>query len=138
MPIKIAAARNAKTKSLYIRGSHLGVAVDKSCRTDRRSVARALLKRYEAAIECGEYPPKEAAPDREQPTFLSAAISYMETRHRTKYVVKLIKHFGGTPLTEVDQASIDAAAVAIHQHAGPGTRNACVTSAYRMQTAALS
>ena len=58
MPLKIIAARNAKTKNLYIRGSYLGVAVDKSCRTDERSVARTILKRLEGEIERGEYPPK--------------------------------------------------------------------------------
>jgi integrase len=126
VPLKIIAARNAKTKNLYIRGSYLGVTVDASCRTDRRSVAHAMLKRLEGAIERGEYPPKEAAVSSEQPTFLSAAVAYMESGHRRKYVAKLIKHFGDTPLSEIDQAAVDAAAVAIHPHAGPGTRNACV------------
>lgn len=126
MPLKIVQARNAKTKNLYIRGSYLGVAVDQSCRTDRRSVANARLKRLEGEIERGEYPPKEAAAGREQLTFLGAAVAYMETGHRRKYVAKLIKHFGETPLAEIDQTAIDAAAVAIHPHAGPGTRNACV------------
>src|SRR5262249_60945138 len=41
MPLKIVADRNKKTKNLYIRASYLGIAVDKSCRTDRRS-ARPL------------------------------------------------------------------------------------------------
>ena len=40
MPLKIIPPRNSKTKNLYIRGTYLGRAVDKSCGTDRRSVAR--------------------------------------------------------------------------------------------------
>lgn len=50
----------------------------------------------------------------------------MKAGRRTRYVAKLIKHFGATPLLEIDQAAIDAAAIAIHPNAGPGTRNACV------------
>ena len=126
MPLKIIEGRNAKTKNLYIRGSHLGIAVDASCRTDRRSVARTFLKRLEEAIERGEYPPKEATVSGEQHTFLSAAVAYMEAGHRRKYVAKLIKHFGDTPLSAIDQAAIDAAAVAICPSTTGGTRNACV------------
>jgi integrase len=126
MPLKIVAARNKKTKSLYIRGSYLGVAVDKSCRTDRRSVARELLKRLEGAIERGEYPPRELPRNEAEPTFLSAALAYMEAGKRTRYVASLIKHFGETPLSEINQEAIDQTAVAICPNAGPGTRNAAV------------
>lgn len=126
MPLKIIPPRNKKTKNLYIRGTYLGIAVDKSCGTDKRSVARAQIKKLIEAIERGEYPPREAPPHSEQPTFLSAAIQYLETGHRRRYVAKLIKHFGETPLSEIDQAAIDAAAIELHPHAGPGTRNAAV------------
>lgn len=126
MPLKIVRSRNPKTTNLYIRGTYLGIAIDKSCRTDRRSVARIVLKRYEEAIERGEYPPKEAAVSGEQPTFLSAAIAYMETGHRVKYVAKLIKHFRDTPLSEIDQQAIDEAATALYPNTTGGTRNACV------------
>ena len=127
MPLKIIPPRNTKTKSLYIRGTYLGVSVDKSCGTDRRSVARAQLKKLTEAIERGEeYPAREAAPRSKQPTFLSAAIRYLETGHRPRYVAKLIKHFGETALSEIDQDAIDAAAIELHPHAGPGTRNASV------------
>jgi len=127
MPIKIIESRNAKTKNLYLRGSYLGVSVDQSCRTNRRSVARALRKRLEESIERGEYPPRETKADAgEQPTFLSAALKYLESGRRRRYVAKLIKHFGEKPLSEIDQAAVDAAAVALHPNAGPGTRNAAV------------
>jgi hypothetical protein len=58
MPLKIIGARNSKTQNLYVRGSYLGVAVDKSCRTNKQPVANAILKRIEGQIERGEYPPK--------------------------------------------------------------------------------
>jgi integrase len=75
MPLKIIGPRNSKTKNLYIRGSYLGIAVDKSCGTDKRSVAQSILKRIEREIELGEYQKeKTVAPN--APTFLSAAIAY--------------------------------------------------------------
>jgi integrase len=125
MPLKIIPPRNTKTKNLYIRGTYLRVAVDKSCGTDKQSVARGILKRIEGEIERGEYQkPIEAGGS--GPTFLSAAIAYLEAGRRKRYVAKLINHFGETPLDQIDQDAIDAAAVALHPNAGPGQRNAAV------------
>lgn len=90
MPLKVIPPRNKKTRNLYIRGTYLGIAVDKSCGTDRRSIARTQLKKLTEAIERGEYPPREAPPRSKQPTFLSAAIQYLETGHRRRYVANLI------------------------------------------------
>ena len=50
----------------------------------------------------------------------------MEAGRRTRYVARLIKHFGATPLIEIDQAAIDRAAIELFPLATPGTRNACV------------
>lgn len=126
MPIKIIPPRNKKTKNLYFRGSYLGVAVDRSSGTSKRSVALRLLRDLEERIERREYPAREDQAGGEQPTFLSAALAYVKAGRRKRYVARLIKHFGATPLTEIDQAAVEAAAVAIHPHAGPGTRNSCV------------
>ena len=57
---------------------------------------------------------------------MSAAIAYMEAGRRKRYVAKLIKHFGETPLDQIDQAAIDQAAIALHPNAGNATRNAAV------------
>ena len=90
--------------------------MDKSSGTDKRSVAKAILKRIEREIELGEY--RKAKTRASAPTFLSAAIAYLEAGRRKRYVAKLIKHFGETPLDQIDQAAIDAAAVALHPNAG--------------------
>ena len=42
MPIKLVATRNKKTQNIYIRGTYLGVKVDQSSGTPKRSVARRL------------------------------------------------------------------------------------------------
>jgi integrase len=126
MPLKLIPPRNSKTQNLYIRGSYLGVAVDKSSGTDKRSIARLVLRRLEEQIERGEYPPREAAPRTNETTFLSAAIAYMEAGHSKRFVAPLIKHFGETPLSEIDQAAIDAAAIALYRGVTPATRNRLV------------
>jgi integrase len=125
MPLKLVAPRTGKSPNFTIRGSYLGVAVNKSCGTDKRSVARAILAKLERAIESGEYPPKQVATSGER-TFLRAAVEYMEAGRRARYVARLIKHFGATPLAEIDQAAIDAAAIELFPNATPGTRNTCV------------
>jgi integrase len=122
VPLKISVTRKSQSKNLYIRGTYLGVAVDQSSRTDKRSVAATILKRIEREIELGEF--RKSKPTTQ--TFLSAAITYMEAGRRKRYVAKLIKHFGETPLDQIDQAAIDAAAIALHPNAGNATRNAAV------------
>lgn len=128
MPLKLRPPRPGKTPCWSIRGSYLGVRItDKSCGTHRRHVALAQLRKLEAAIECGEYPETAPPPGEQQrPTFLTAAVAYMEAGRRPRYVAKLIKYFGDTPLDEIDQAAIDQAAIALYPDVQGSTRNACV------------
>jgi integrase len=129
MPLKLIPPRKGKSPNFTIRGTHLRVYVDKSSGTAKRSVARSIRDELERKIEAGEYPPKqEAAPNRsEQPaTFLTAAVAYLEAGKRRRYVSRLIKHFGETPLDQIDQAAIDGAAVAICPNTTAGARNAAV------------
>jgi integrase len=125
MPLRIVEGRNKKTKNLYIRGSYLGIPVDQSCRTDRRSLAKTILKRIENEIERGDYG-KKADRHRGEPTFLSAAIAYMESGHPSRYVAPLIRHFGDVALSEIDQRAIDEAAVAIKPNGTPMNRTVAV------------
>jgi integrase len=126
MPLKLQAPRQGKSPNWTIRGTYLKVRVDQSSGTHRRPVALAELRKIEAAIERGEYPAPRPQAGEQQPTFLSAAVAYMEAGRRRRYVAKLIKYFGDTPLTKIDQAAIDAAAITICPNVKPATRNTCV------------
>jgi integrase len=127
MPLKLIPPRPEKSPNWTIRGTHLKVYVDKSSGTPRRSLARQIRDKLERAIEAGEYPTREVPPRVDRPTFLSAAVSYLEAGKRRRYVAKLIKHFGETPIEEVDQAAIDKAALTVcRPGTGPGGRNAAV------------
>jgi integrase len=124
MPLKLVPPRQGKSPNWSIRGTYLGIAVDRSSGTHRRSVALRTLRKLELAIEGGEYPepPKAKA----AATFLSAAVAYLRAGRRRRYVAALIQHFGETPLSAIDQAAIDAAAIALHPNAAPVTRNTAV------------
>ena len=113
MPLRLKAPRKGKSPNWSIRGTYLRIKVDRSAGTHRRSVAATQLKRLEGQIERGEYPPAKAGAGREQPTFLTAALAYMKAGRSRRNVARLLRHFGETPLNEIDQAAIDEAAVAI-------------------------
>lgn len=115
MPLKLVPPRTSKSPNWRIRGTYLGVYVDKSCGTHERSVARTSLKDLKGRIERGEYPPREPEVRPPAPTFLDAAIAYLEAGRSSRYVARLVQHFGETP-----------AAVALHPNATPATRNTCV------------
>ena len=125
MPLKLVPPRKGKSQNFTIRGSYLGIPVNKSSGAHKRSVALGVQRKLELAIESGEYPPKEVAACRGK-TFLTAAVGYLEAGRRPRYVSRLIKHFGETPLDQIDQAAIDEAAVTLHPLASPATRNVSV------------
>jgi len=126
MPLKLIPPRKGKSPNFTIRGTHLGVYVDQSSRTDKRSVANKIKDNLERDIGRGEYPPREVVAGPKVATFLSAAVNYMDTNHSPRYVNRLIHHFGETPLSEIDQEAIDNAALVLHPHVTPCTRNRCV------------
>jgi integrase len=128
VPLKLRPPRAGKTPNFEIRGSHRKFPVEVSSGTHKRSIALKELKRIEECIdEHGQYPAPETKPHTGEPTFLSAAVAYMQSGGRRKYVSPLIKHFGERPLREIDQAAIDAAPTAIYPHVtNPATINGYV------------
>lgn len=126
MPIKLVLPRKGKSPNWTMRGTHLRVYVDESCRTAKRSVARQIRDQREQAIERGEWPPRQAVARPDLTTFIGAAVNYIETGHRKRYVGRLIRHFGETPVAEIDQGAIDHAAIVLYPNVQPATRNTCV------------
>jgi integrase len=113
-----------KSPNWSIRGTYLGVAVERSTGTAKKAVAEQQRKKLEGQIERGEYPPKAKQGD--APTFLSAAVAYMKAGRSRRYVGKLIEYFKDTPLEAIDQGAIDQAAVEIYPNVTPATRNVAV------------
>lgn len=127
MPLKLIPPRKGKSPNWTIRGAYLGIRINKSSGANKRPVALTVMRGIERAIEAGEYAPR-TAPGKGERTFLTAAVAYMEAGRSSRYVSRLIKHFAGKTLPEIDQTAIDEAAVALFPTGTPGTRNAgCYT-----------
>ena len=117
MPLKLVPPRPGKTPYWSVRGTHLGIYVDKSTGLAAKGKAQKLLNAWRDDIERQRYSrPGEA-------TFLTAAVAYMEAGGERIYMKPLLNHFGETPLRKIDQAAIDTAAMALYPHASPATRN---------------
>ena len=117
MPLKLEAPVKGRTPNWRIRGTHGGVRIDESARTGDRRVAQKLLERIKAGIDSGRV---SAAP---RLTFAGAAISYLQAGHGGQYLDKIIRRLGETAAADIDQATLDAAAVALYPRASPATRN---------------
>jgi integrase len=127
MPLTIRPPRVGKTPNYEIRGTYLGIRVEVSSGSNKRSIALKQLRKIEQCIEeHGQYPAAKAKPRAGEPTFLSAAIGYMQAGGRRKYLSPLIKEFGETPLSLMDQATIDDAAVRLFPNVSPATRNSYI------------
>lgn len=121
MPLKLVPPREGKSPNWSIRGSYLGVSVDRSTGTPRKALADKQLKLLEGKIERGEFPEKAAAPVGK--TFIAAAVSYMRAGGERENMGRLIGHFKETPISEIGQDEIDDAALILYPIATPATRN---------------
>lgn len=126
MPLKLVPPREGKSQNWTIRGSYLGVDVDESSGTHKRSVAQQALRKVESDIERASFEAKDAPTAAPGPTFVSAAVAYMEAGRRRRHVAKLIKYFGATPVSEITQQAIDKAAIDLFPNVAPASRNAYV------------
>lgn len=122
MPLYLRAPRPGKSPNFEIRGTYLGVKIERSAGTAERKVAVKVLAKLKDEIERGVVAkPGEA-------TFVSASISYVKHGGERRFVMRLAEHFGETPLGAITQQEIDAAAIALYPAASPATRNRQVYS----------
>ena len=122
MPLKLIPPRPGKTPFYAVRGTHLGVSLDRSTKTGDRSLAQKLLQAWRGDIERGAYARPGA------PSFASAATDYMNAGGEARFLPPIITHFGLQPLAQIDQKAIGDAAVALYPKAAPATRNRQVYS----------
>lgn len=122
MPIKLIKPREGRSPHYSVRGTYLGIRVDRSTKTGKRDVAIKILRKIERDIEGGTFAVKG------EPTFASAATDYMNAGGDRRFLRKLLEHFGDKPLRDIDQAGIDAAAVALYPDGTAATRNRQVYS----------
>lgn len=136
MPLTLFPPKAGRSPNWRIRGAYLGVHVDESTGTPNEALARRIFAARKSEIERGRVSgPVETSPPTPQvgPTFLSAAIAYVEAGGEDRFIGRydettqrwsgLIAHFGETPLVEITQESINAAAMKLLPHGTPQTRN---------------
>jgi integrase len=121
MPLKVYPPRPGKTPNRSIRGTYLGVKVDRSAGTPSRKIAAQQKRKLEGRIERGEYP--ERAPEPAGETFIGAAVAYMKAGGERVNMPRLIEYFAETPISEIDQGAIDNAAIELYPTETPATRN---------------
>jgi integrase len=127
VPLKLRPPRKGKTPNFEIRGTYLGVRVETSSGTNKRSLALKQKRLIEECIEeHGQYPAPKPAPRTGEPTFLTAAVAYMQAGGSRRYLAPLIKHFGETALKEISQEAIDGAAAEMYPRVTPATQNCYV------------
>lgn len=123
MPLKLYPPdTKARRPNWRIRGTYLGVRVERSSGSGERKVAAKILARIKDEIERGAFSTPGVV------TFASAAALYMRNGGERRFLEPLLLHFGEKPLAAIDQQAVDEAAVSIYPTATPATRNRQVYS----------
>jgi integrase len=117
MPLKVVPPRTGKSPNYTIRGTYLGVRVDRTAGTPDLKTARRVKKRIETEIERGALEPRGGK------TFAVAALAYLRAGADHRFIDTLAAHFGNAPLARIDQTAIDEAAHVLYPDASPATRN---------------
>lgn len=137
MPLRlIPPAKTPGKKNYAIHGSHLGVSVRVSAKTDRRTFAAAELKRIEGEIERGRYAP----PETPVPTgFADAAYVYLKTcpQSEVKRVQRLLTQFQSDPLSSFTPDKIDAGEEALYPGRTAKFKGSTLNREYRTPLAAV-
>lgn len=117
MPLKLQDPRPGKSPNYSIRGTYLGVTVDRTAGTADRKKAQKVLNAIREEIERGAFVPKGAL------NFAEAALSYVKNGGDRRFLDPLTEHFTTTPMMSIGQDQIDEAAHMLYPGASPATRN---------------
>ena len=127
MPLKLHPPRPGKSPNWTIRGSYIGVSVDRSAKTPKEDLARKILKALEKDIEKG------AVTEDKGPTFIEGAVDYVKNGGDPRFVGSydedtgkwsgLAGHFLNTRLSSIRQAEIDEAADKLYPTASAATKS---------------
>lgn len=121
MPYALKPPRVGYSPYYRVRGTEQGIYLDKSTGVSDRKIAQRMLAewRSEAQRQAITGPKKQA-------TFAEAALSYMQSGRSRLFLAPLIKHFGETPLDQIDQIALDKASSVLGPKRAPQTNNRLV------------
>lgn len=120
MPLKLVPPAPGRSPNWRIRGTYLGVYIDRSAGTGERRVAAQQLTTIKAEIERGELQRRDAPAPL---SFAAAAVVYMKAGGERRFLEPILLRIGNRPLAEIDQATVNALAVELYPDATPATRN---------------
>lgn len=127
MPLALVPPKAGRTPNYHIRGSYLGIAVNRSAKTADRAIARRLKKRIETEIEQGCYQIDQIGQDAPV-TFLAAAVAYMKAGGERDFLAPIIENTGSfsirdKPIERISQTDIDNLAAELYPDGSAPTRN---------------
>lgn len=123
MPLVLKEPRD--TRPYYsVRGTYLGIYINRSTKTADRATAKKVLKQFEKDIERGRFTEEV----KKGPTFTTAAARYVRDGHEGRFLDRIAAYFGDTPIDQIDQEKIDDAAHALYPTSTNATRNRQVYS----------
>lgn len=134
MPLKLHPPREGKSPNWSIRGTYLGVYIDRTSGTPVEALAKQKLTAAKREIERGDLAGPLDPQGSQERTFEDAALAYIKGGGDAQYLGRydaargiwtggVIPHFLGTPLSHINQVAIDQAAVSLYPTASAMTRN---------------
>ena len=129
MPLTLVSPKAGRTPNYHIRGTYLGIAVNRSAGTSEKRLAGKIKRRIEDEIERGAYTPVQAEPIADSTvTFLGAAVAYMKAGGEHTFLGPIIEYTGRYAIRDravesIGQLDLDNLADAIYPHATAQTRN---------------
>lgn len=117
MPLKLVRDRKNPDDGLwYVRGTVRGRRIEESTGTRKRDKAEEFKSRRENELL------DEAIHGRASvATFAHACASYLEFGGEGRFMTPILRHFGSTKLTKIDQIAVDACARALYPKGKNGT-----------------
>lgn len=117
MPLKL--VRRPKSPNWIMRGTVRGQGIEETTGTSNKAAAEAIRVQREAELLNESVYGKKATV-----TFAVAALDYLEHGDgESRFLKKLVDHFGTTLLQKIDQHAIDLVAKKLYPKAGPATHN---------------
>lgn len=128
--LKLVPPRPGKSPNWQVRGTYLGIHVERTTGTPEKRIAATILKGWKEEIERGEYSDGKTRAQvvTSEPTFAHAALAYLKADGDPKFISPIIEQTGphalrDRKLTDIDQLAIDNAAAALYPAASAATRN---------------
>jgi integrase len=125
MPLTLVPPKPGRTPNYHIRGTYLGVTINRSTRTPDRRLAVKLKKQIEKEIETGALTPSGGL------TFLEAAVAYMKAGGDRTFLGPIIEYDGAYSIRDkaieiVVQQDLDHIADALYPDNTAASRNRAV------------